>query len=214
MTRTVGAGLLALVGLMVACEQPTPSRPTPLPPVTAPSVAAITPTTGSAEIPVLVTIRGSGFLAGATVTLDAVATDVTVIDGTTITAMTPVHGPGTVDVVVTNPAGHSGRLTGGFTYISHRYTITSSTSTVVTGGQLSVSWTVPVGGAFDWVGLFHVGEPSTNYESGWWQYTDGAPSGTVTLQAPTTPGQYEFRYLLNDGYVDAVRSSPVTVTPG
>ena len=55
--------------------------------------------------------------------------------------------------------------------------------------------------------------PNTSYDY-WWEYTDGATSGTLTLSAPTAPGQYEFRYLLDDGFVDTVRSSPVTVTAG
>lgn len=54
---------------------------------------------------------------------------------------------------------------------------------------------------------------SYDYEFRWWQYTDGASSGTLTLDAPTTPGQYEFRYFPDDGFVVAVGSAPVTVTP-
>lgn len=73
-----------------------------------------------------------------------------------------------------------------------------------------MSWTAPRGGTADWIGLFKVGDQNTQY--GWWTYTEGATSGTATLSAPTQPGQYEFRYLLNDGYDDTVRSSSVTVT--
>jgi Ca-activated chloride channel family protein len=146
------------------------------------------------------------------VTLDAPATSVTVVDSTTITAAAPVHAAGTVDVVVTNPAGQSGRLPAGFEYVvDGPYAIAASHGTVVAGGQLSVSWTAPRAGAWDWVGLFKVGDPSTTYESGWWKYTDGVISGTLTLNAPAQPGQYEFRYLLDDGFVDTARSSPVTV---
>jgi hypothetical protein len=60
------------------------------------------------------------------------------------------------------------------------------------------------------VALFKVGESS--YGEPWWgNDTNGADSGTFTLSAPTLPGQYEFRYLLNGGRVDRARSSPVTV---
>lgn len=71
-----------------------------------------------------------------------------------------------------------------------------------------MSW-VAQGGVWDWVALFKVGDRNENY--GWWEYTNGATSGTLTLSAPTEAGQYEFRYLLDDDYIDAVRSSPVTV---
>jgi len=219
--RAASLGLLALAALTIGCEQQTSSptalipSPSAAPPATSLSVTAITPNRGSTAAPVPVTITGTGFLAGATVTLGVAATGVVVVNGTTIMASAPAHDAGTVDVVVTSPAGQSGRLPGAFTYVvAQPYTLTSSANTVVAGAQLSVSWTAPRGGEFDWLGLFKVGDPSTNYESGWWQYTDGAVSGTVTLNAPTTPGQYEFRYLLDDGYVDAVRSTPVTVTPG
>lgn len=51
-----------------------------------------------------VTINGSGFLDGATVTFDGDdATDVVVVSSTEITCVTPAHAAGAVDVVVTNP---------------------------------------------------------------------------------------------------------------
>jgi hypothetical protein len=159
-----------------------------------------------------VTIRGSGFVAGATVTLDSTAaTNVVVVNSTLLTATAPVHDAGSVDVVVTNPGGLSGRLTGAFTYVVPAYTLTASTDTVVAGGQLSVTWSANPAGAWDWIGIFKIGDPNTSFDY-WWNYTTG-PSGTFSLMAPSVPGQYEFRYLLDDGYDDAVRSTPVTVTP-
>jgi len=47
-----------------------------------------------------------------------------------------------------------------------------------------------------------------------WQYTGGAKSGTFIVDAPATPGFYEFRYLVDDGFEDVARSVTVTVTPG
>jgi hypothetical protein len=64
-----------------------------------------------------VTITGSNFVAGATVTLGGVAaTGVTVVSATTITATTGAHAAGAVNVVVTNPDTQAGTLTNGFTY--------------------------------------------------------------------------------------------------
>ena len=93
------------------------------------------------------------------------------------------------------------------------YSLTPSTTTVVAGGQLTVSWTAPRGGYLDWIGFFRVVDPSEEWESNWWRYTNGETSGTMLVTAPFLPGQYKFRYLLDDGFVDTVRSSPVTVTP-
>jgi hypothetical protein len=90
------------------------------------------------------------------------------------------------------------------------YTLTPSVNSVTPGGELSVSWTASTGGTMDWIGLFSVG--ARDCDHGWSQYTRGALSGTLTLTAPTQSGQYEFRYHLNNGCVDTVRSSPVTVT--
>ena len=69
----------------------------------APTVSAITPNSGTANGGTAVTITGTGFLAGATVKLGGTAaTGVTVVSSTSITATTPAHAAGAVNVVVTN----------------------------------------------------------------------------------------------------------------
>jgi hypothetical protein len=223
LARTVMASLVA-VGMTLGCDGRSPSGPTPLTTSAgptapaAPTVTVVSPNTGSTLGTPLVTIRGTGFDSregGPWVTFGSAATSVTVVNSMTITAAAPAHTAGTVDVVVTNPDGQSTRLAEAFTYVVDQpYTVTPSSNTATPGGQLSVSWTAPRGGVWDWIGLFNLGEPSTNYEQHWWRYTEGATSGTFTLAAPTQQGQYEFRYLLDDGFVDSVRSSPVTVSAG
>ena len=64
-----------------------------------------------------VTINGTNFVAGATVSIGgAAAGNVNVANSTTISAVTPPHAAGTVNVVVTNGGGQSGTLANGFTY--------------------------------------------------------------------------------------------------
>src|SRR5438067_1610730 len=83
----------------------------------APTVSAISPNSGTANGGTAVTITGTGFLAGATVTLGGTAaTGVTVVNSTSITATTAAHAAGTVNVVVTNTDAQSGTLTNGYTY--------------------------------------------------------------------------------------------------
>jgi Domain of unknown function (DUF1929)/IPT/TIG domain len=83
----------------------------------APTVSAITPTSGPEGGGTGVTIKGTGFQAGASVKLGGTAaTGVTVASSTSITATTASHGSGTVSVVVTNPDNQSGTLTSGYTY--------------------------------------------------------------------------------------------------
>jgi hypothetical protein len=172
-------------------------------------VTSISPSTGSTVRPTPVTISGTGFFAGATVTIGVLALRVTVVNSTTITAIAPAHAAGPADVVVTNPGGAGGTLTAAFTYaIEGPFTVTPSTAAVDAGGEMSVSWTAPGARASDWIALCKVGG---NYEDDWYGLTNGATSGTLTATAPTRPGQYEFRYLVDDGFLDVARSSPVTV---
>ena len=85
----------------------------------APTVTTISPSSGSASGGTAVTITGTGFVAGATVSLGGTAaTGVTVVNSTSITATTAAHAAGTVNVVVTNTDGQSGTLSGGYTYTS------------------------------------------------------------------------------------------------
>jgi hypothetical protein len=94
---------------------------------------------------------------------------------------------------------------GGFTYLT--VSLTVSPNAVRPGEQVSVSWTAPGRPtALDWIGLFGVDVPNTSYEEGFWQYTHGV-SGTLTFTAPERAGDYEFRYLLDDGYLDVARAA-------
>lgn len=95
--------------------------------------------------------------------------------------------------------------------IQEPYTLSASAITVTPGEQLSVSWTAPSAGSRDWIGLFTLGAGDCDH--GWSEYTRGATSGTLTLNAPAQPGEYEFRYLDNQCDIKA-RSSPVTVRAG
>jgi hypothetical protein len=92
------------------------------------------------------------------------------------------------------------------------HTLVVGPQTVAPGRQLGVCWTAPAGSSpYDWVALYAVGDANTSYWRGW-QYTRGETSGCAVFTAPTQPGRYEFRYLLNNGYSDAVRSQTVTVS--
>ena len=85
----------------------------------APKVSAISPNSGTASGGAAVTITGTGFQSGATVTIGgAAATAVTVVSNTSITAKTPAHAAGAADVVVKNTDNQTGGLSGGYTYTS------------------------------------------------------------------------------------------------
>ena len=83
---------------------------------TAPTVTGVSPTSGPTAGGTSVTISGTGFAAGATVTFGGTnATGIVVTNSTTITATTPAHAAGAVDVVVTSN-GLSGTKASAFTY--------------------------------------------------------------------------------------------------
>jgi hypothetical protein len=42
-------------------------------------------------------------------------------------------------------------------------------------------------------------------------YTGGTTAGSANLTAPTQPGSYYFRYLLQNGSTEAARSASITV---
>jgi hypothetical protein len=84
-----------------------------------PTITSITPNSGTTAGGTSVTISGSNFVSGASVGFGGVAsTNVTVINSSSISAITPAHTAGTVNVVVTNRDGQSGTLTNGYSYVS------------------------------------------------------------------------------------------------
>ena len=84
--------------------------------VVVPTVTSVSPNNGPTAGGTAVTITGTNFAAGATVTFGGTAaTNVVVVNSTTITATTPAHAAGAVTVTVT-VNGQSGSLTNGFTY--------------------------------------------------------------------------------------------------
>jgi hypothetical protein len=85
----------------------------------APTVTSISPNTGSTAGNTSVTLTGTGFQSGATITIGGVsATNVVFMSDTSIIAKTPSGSAGAKDVVLTNPDSQTGTLTGGFTYTS------------------------------------------------------------------------------------------------
>ena len=87
-----------------------------------------------------------------------------------------------------------------------------SATTAPPGGQVTVTLTNSPGGAQDWLALATVAAPSTSYLQ--WVYVGaGVTTRTWTVTMATTPGQYQFRLFLNNGFTLAVTSPPVTVAP-
>jgi IPT/TIG domain-containing protein len=106
----IGAILLsiAIAGCGGSSTSPTASDPI---------LTKVSPGSGSVIGGTIATITGTGFLSGARVTFGGTSADAIVVTPTSISARSPAHAEGTVDIVVTNLSGQLGTLAQGFTYI-------------------------------------------------------------------------------------------------
>ena len=75
---------------------------------------------------------------------------------------------------------------------------------------MTVTLTDGLGGATDWLAFAATSASNSGYVQ--WTYVGGGvTTRTWTITAPTTPGTYEFRLFLNDGFTRAATSPTVTV---
>ncbi|MEI6666625.1 MAG: S8 family serine peptidase [Acidobacteriota bacterium] len=82
------------------------------------SVTGVTPAVGLSAGGTAVVIGGTGFATGASVTIGGVAaTNVVVNNAVSISARTPAHAAGIVDVVVTNPGSAAATAAAAYTYV-------------------------------------------------------------------------------------------------
>ena len=106
-----------------------------------PTVTSISPVSGSTAGGTAVTITGTNFAAGATVTFGGTAaTNVVVVSATQITATTPAHAAGAVTVTVT-VSGQSANLTNGYTYVAPPTVSSVSPNSGTTAGGTAVTIT-------------------------------------------------------------------------
>ena len=90
-----------------------------------PTISGVSPNQGFSNGGTAITITGTGFVSGATVTVGgAAATNVVVVSATSITATTPAGTIGGADLVLTNPDTTTTTDAGAFTYLPGTYTWT------------------------------------------------------------------------------------------
>jgi len=112
-------------------------------------------------------------------------------------------------------------------------TVATSKSVYVIGEPIAVSWTAAPGNRWDWLGIYSPGESGNSKvaktrNSGYggnghyrlYAYTRASIEGTTTFDAnafvgyttwPLQPGNYEIRFLLDDGYQTVATSAPFKV---
>ena len=123
-----------------------------------PAISSITPTSGFTVGGTSVVLAGTGFLAGATVTIDGNSATSVVVDSTIqITCNTPAGSLGAKNVVITNTDAQLDTLVGGYTYTAAPAPTVSSitptsgftgggASVVIAGTNFFVGATVTIGG--------------------------------------------------------------------
>jgi len=85
----------------------------------APTITSLSPTSGSLAGGTFLALTGTGFITGATATVDGTPCSATdVISSTQVICTTPSHVAATVDIVITNSDSQVGSLTSSFTYIA------------------------------------------------------------------------------------------------
>ncbi|MFF1418697.1 IPT/TIG domain-containing protein [Streptomyces sp. NPDC058280] len=85
--------------------------------IDAPTIAALAPTSGPTSGGTAVTITGTNLTSTSQVAFDGVPAPFSVINATTVSAVTPPGAAGAVDVTLTNPAG-TATDAGAFTYVT------------------------------------------------------------------------------------------------
>ena len=201
------AAMLAAVAMfLVAGGPPVEAAP-------APTISSLSPTTGPSTGGTTVSISGSGFVSGATVSIGGTpATGVSVVSATQITAVTPAGTPGAVSVTVQNADGQAVNLGGGFTYQYPAPTVTAvaptsgtsagGTAITITGTGFRTGATVNIGGLANATSVVLVSATSI---------TAVTPAGLVGANAVTVTNTDAQTGTLAGGFTYTAAAAP-TVT--
>ena len=130
------------------------------------------------------TLTGTGFQSGATVTfLDAsravAAASVTFVSGTTLTAVTPAHAAGLTDVVVGNPTKRTATKSGGFEFNRVARVVGTKTASGPFNPGAPIVYTIV---------LSNTGDGAQPNVAGSDELTDVLPSSLALVSARATAG--------------------------
>jgi len=187
---------------------------------TAPTITSVSPKSGSTVGGTAVTITGTNFATGASVTFgSAAATSISVVNNTTISATTPAGTAGVVSVTVT-VNGQNGSLANGFTYVAMP-TVTNvnpSTGTTSGGTAVTITGTNFVSGATVTFGSASATSVVVVNSTTITAVTPAGSAGAVTVivtvssQSGTLPNGYT--YTLTPDFTLSASPGSVTVVSG
>jgi len=179
-----------------------------------PTLTSLSPSrTGAGTGAFSLTVNGTNFVPASEVRWNGVVRPTTFVSGTQLRAAiaaTDVAAIGTAQVTVFSPAPGGGTSTALPLTIASPPVLTVSTTTASPGTTVTVTLTNGQGGLYDWLAFAPTTAPNTSYLT--FVYIGGSTTTrTWTVTMPSTPGTYEFRLFLNNGYTRAATSPPVTV---
>lgn len=170
------------------------------------TLTAISPDSGTASGGTGVTLTGTGLAGATSVSFDGVpATSVNVVNSTTVTAVTPAHATGTVDVEIDTPAGGA-TLVNAYTYEATAVGQPSGGGTIAClGGGLQnlIAATADNSTGIEWGGL------GTAIGAGAQSDTDGGANTVAIVAAIGNNGGTPYAaQLCNDFEVDSQGNTP------
>jgi subtilisin len=159
------------------------------------------------------TATGGGFVSSSVVRWNGESRTTTFVSSTqlrTAISSTDLAAVGTAQVTVFTPAPGGG-LSSALTFaINPPPSLGVSAASVVGGADVTTTLTNGFGGSKDWLALASTTAANTTYVQ--WVYVGaGVTTRTWTVTMPATPGTYEFRLFLNNGYTRVATSPTVTV---
>jgi len=150
------------------------------PPVTQPILNVVVPNTGSPEGGTAITISGSNFVSGLTVTVGGSAATVTSMKANAIQATTPAGSAGTAgNIVVTNPNGQSATLKAAFSYANPPAPPILSSISPASGSSNGGTQVVITGSGFQYGTVVSFGGPPP------YPYTNSVGGKLATTMAVT-----------------------------
>ncbi|HEU4888373.1 MAG TPA: IPT/TIG domain-containing protein, partial [Thermoanaerobaculia bacterium] len=151
-------------------------------------ITSMTPLSGIPAGGTNVSIYGTGFAAGTSVTFDGILAGSTFVSPTEMTAVSPMHASGSVDVVVSPPGAAPMTAPRQFTYLLT--TPQSFTATATSTTTIDLSWS-PVAGA-----TFY--EVSRRQPAGTWDVIGTPATTSFTDGGRTAESTYVYRVRAGD----------------
>ena len=203
MARRSYPAILALVAagvLMAGC----PGSPTN-PSSATPRITGVSPASGTTFGGTVVSIIGSNLGVNTRVTFGGTAaTDLTVVDTSTVTVKTPIHATGTVDVAASN-GGAAGTLRSAFQFVAPSVSNTPPTVTLIAKGTRTnePSGYANIDESLQLQATVVDAESSASAFTFDWSAEAGVVSGTgaaTTFQAPHTAARPSIRVTVTENY--------------